>query len=137
MRSLSTTKRLAALKHLLPTCRQRLSSVPSDRIWPGSWSPPTSRPDKPPVPIRPGSSTSSPRSNEMSTEVETKESATPEISPVAPASPARPPRQRPLWRQRRYQVAGTLVAVALVAAFVANNFLARQYTPEGAIRQYL
>jgi hypothetical protein len=43
----------------------------------------------------------------------------------------------PTWRRRRYQVAAALIAVVVIAAFFANNFLVRQYSPEGAVRQYL
>jgi hypothetical protein len=41
------------------------------------------------------------------------------------------------WRRRRYQLAAGLAAIALIAGFVANNFLARQYSPGGAVSQYL
>jgi hypothetical protein len=43
----------------------------------------------------------------------------------------------PTWRRRRYQVAAALIAVVVIAAFFVNNFLVRQYSPEGAVRQYL
>ncbi len=43
----------------------------------------------------------------------------------------------PSWRRRRYQVAAAVIAVVVIAAFFVNNFLVRQYSPEGAVRQYL
>ena len=73
----------------------------------------------------------------MNTEVKAKESASPE-SPATPAVASRAAGvQPPLWHRRRYQIAAGVVAVALIAAFVANNFLARQYSPAGAVSQYL
>lgn len=42
-----------------------------------------------------------------------------------------------VWRQRRFQVAAISVAAILVVAAIANSVLASQYTPEGAVRQYL
>ena len=48
-------------------------------------------------------------------------------------SPAKPK----LWQRRRLQIwAGTLIALVIVAV-LANNFIASQYTPEGALRSYL
>ncbi len=41
------------------------------------------------------------------------------------------------WHRRGYQVAAALVAVVVIAAFFVNSFLAGQYSPEGAVRQYL
>jgi hypothetical protein len=71
----------------------------------------------------------------MSTEVETKaDSETPAVTPVS--SVARP-KEPATWRRRRYQVIGGAVAIALIAAFVANTFLAHQYSPAGAVSQYL
>ena len=69
----------------------------------------------------------------MSTEVETKDAADSEMPALTSVSPA----ARPAWRRRRYQVIAGAVAIALIAAFVANNFLARQYSPAGAVSQYL
>ncbi len=43
----------------------------------------------------------------------------------------------PTWRRRRYQVAAALIVVVVIAAFFVNNYLVRQYSPEGAVRQYL
>ncbi len=47
---------------------------------------------------------------------------------------ARAPRP---WQNRRYQFMSGLVIVIVIAAFVANNIVSRQYSPEGAVRQYL
>ena len=58
----------------------------------------------------------------MSREVETKDAADSEMPALTSVSPA----ARPAWRRRRYQVIAGAVAIALIAAFVANNFLARQ-----------
>jgi hypothetical protein len=73
----------------------------------------------------------------MSAEVQVETIEDPEVpahmlpTPVAPAS------QPPLWRRRRYQITGSVLVIVVVAAFVGNNFLARQYTPEGAVRDYM
>ena len=73
----------------------------------------------------------------MNTEVETVESAATEIPNAAPVAPAPSSSRSPLWRRRRYQLAAGITVVAILSAFIANNLLARQYTPEGAVRQYL
>src|ERR1700674_2152281 len=53
------------------------------------------------------------------------------------ASPATRPAKPKLWQRRRLQIgAGTLIALAIVAV-LANNLIATQYTPEGALRAYL
>lgn len=52
--------------------------------------------------------------------------------------PSRPSRSNVrVWRQRRFQVAAISVGAILVVAALANSVLASQYTPEGAVRQYL
>ena len=73
----------------------------------------------------------------MSIEVETKEpeSLNGQLAPATGLSVASG--RLPIWRRRRYQVPALLAAVAFVAALVGNNLLARQYTPDGAVRQYL
>jgi hypothetical protein len=71
----------------------------------------------------------------MSLEVKTHEPSVIESSPALAVVP--PQAQSALWRRRRYQVSAALVILALIAAFVANNFLSRQYSPEGAANQYL
>ena len=73
----------------------------------------------------------------MSTEVETKQSANHEPAATPSVGARLSTRQPALWHRRRYQIAAGAVAVALIAAFVANNFLARQYSPAGAVTQYL
>jgi hypothetical protein len=73
----------------------------------------------------------------MSTEVETKDSASSEPA-AAPSVSSTLPRLAPApWRQRRYQIIAGALAIALIAAFAANNVLARQYSPAGAVSQYL
>jgi hypothetical protein len=42
-----------------------------------------------------------------------------------------------LWRQRRYQVGATLLAIAVFTAAIGFNLIARQYTADGAVRSYL
>jgi hypothetical protein len=73
----------------------------------------------------------------MSTEVETKDAADSETPAVTSVSSAARPEEPAAWRRRRYQVIAGAVAIALIAAFVGNNFLARQYSPAGAVSQYL
>jgi hypothetical protein len=41
------------------------------------------------------------------------------------------------WRRRSYQITAGLVALAVIAAVVANSLIARQFTADGAVRQYL
>jgi hypothetical protein len=53
------------------------------------------------------------------------------------ASPASTPANSKLSQRRRLQIgAGTLVALVIIGV-LANNFIASQYTPEGALRAYL
>ena len=42
-----------------------------------------------------------------------------------------------IWQRRRLQLTVVAIAVAIVAAAVGDNVLARQYTPEAAVRSYL
>jgi hypothetical protein len=72
----------------------------------------------------------------MSTEVEATDAADSEAPPV-PSVSSMPHPEPAAWRRRRYQVIAGAVAIALIAVFVANNFLARQYSPAGAVSQYL
>lgn len=73
----------------------------------------------------------------MSIEVETKEheSSNGELRPAALSSAGAV--RLPIWRRRRYQLGTLFVAIALAASLIGNNMLARQYTPDGAVRQYL
>lgn len=121
---------IAYLKSALTQCPQRQDLA---RLL----SPPTSRLDRRLVLQRRVSSTTSHRRNEMSIEVETKkpESLNGQVAPATGLSVASG--RLPIWRRRRYQVPALLAAVAFVAALVGNNLLARQYTPDGAVRQYL
>jgi len=73
----------------------------------------------------------------MSVEVETQEPAPLETSPAIAASPAAASGRQPAWRMRRYQLTALFVAIVFVAAVVGNNFFSRQYSPDGAVRQYL
>lgn len=73
----------------------------------------------------------------MSTEVETKESATPETSAAATIQLAIAATRPPLWLRRRFQLTAVVTLIAIIGAVVANNFLASQYTADGAVRQYL
>jgi hypothetical protein len=53
------------------------------------------------------------------------------------ASGASTPAKPKLSQRRRFQIgAGTLVGLAIIGV-LANNFIASQYTPEGALRAYL
>src|SRR5450759_1543897 len=106
------------------------------RTWLGCLSSPICRPVRPRSPPRSATSTELRRA-EMSPEVQSQPTEVTEgpgqISSIPVALNSRPP----LWRRRRYQVSGAVFLVAVIAAFVANNFLAQQYTPEGAVRQYM
>ncbi len=73
----------------------------------------------------------------MSVEVETQEPSSIEAPTDLKASPAAITSRLPAWRQRRYQLTALLVAIAFVAAVAGNNFFSRQYSPDGAVRQYL
>jgi hypothetical protein len=73
----------------------------------------------------------------MSPEVETQDSADSEAPAVRSVSSTLRPNRLAAWRRRRYQVIAGAVAIALIGVFVANNFLARQYSPTGAVSQYL
>ena len=73
----------------------------------------------------------------MSVEVETQEPESIETPSATPASRAAVSVRPPAWRMRRYQLTALFVAIAFVAAVVGNNFFARQYSPDGAVRQYL
>jgi hypothetical protein len=76
----------------------------------------------------------------MDTKIQSANSSLPAAVVEAPIeqpyevkSPAKPK----LWQRRRLQIgAGTLIALVIVAV-LANNFIASQYTPEGALRAYL
>src|SRR5258708_4910655 len=80
----------------------------------------------------------------MGTKIQTDTSSTPAAVVEAPleqtvevASPATARAKPKLWQRRRLQFGvGALVALVIVAA-LANNFVASQYTPEGAVRAYL
>ena len=72
----------------------------------------------------------------MSIEVKTEETLPASVSsPDAIAMPTRAT-IRP-WRRRRYQLSALFLGVLVVATLAGNNFLTRQYSPDGAVRQYL
>jgi len=73
----------------------------------------------------------------MSVEIKIQEPASPNGELVHTAGAPAGPVRLPIVRQRRYQLIALLSVIALVAALVANNLLSRQYTAEGAVRQYL
>jgi hypothetical protein len=80
----------------------------------------------------------------MTTEISEVEKSSPNGSAAAHTSVAEAPQpSRPsrlnvrVWRQRRFQVVAISVAAILLVAALANSVLASQYTPEGAVRQYL
>jgi hypothetical protein len=41
------------------------------------------------------------------------------------------------WRRRGYQITAGLIALAVIASVIANALIARQFTADGAVRQYL
>ena len=73
----------------------------------------------------------------MSTEVQSQPTEFTEGPDQISSMPVTMKSKPPLWRRRRYQVSGAVVLVAVIGAFVANNFFAQQYTPEGAVHQYM
>jgi hypothetical protein len=81
----------------------------------------------------------------MSTDVQdpktpASEDSIPQAASTAavPVTPALPAIARPrLWQQRRNVIAAAIVVAAVVGAALGNNVLAHQYTPDGAVRQYL
>jgi hypothetical protein len=80
----------------------------------------------------------------MGTKIRSADNSASEAAVEAPieqtqevASPATRPAKPKLWQRRRLQIgAGTLIALVIVAV-LANNIIASQYTPEGALRAYL
>ncbi|MHB8614117.1 MAG: hypothetical protein ACYDAL_17095 [Candidatus Dormibacteraceae bacterium] len=73
----------------------------------------------------------------MSAEVQVETTEDPEVPARTLPTPVATKPRPPLWRRRRYQISGSVLVIAVVAAFVGNNFLARQYTPDGAVREYM
>ena len=78
----------------------------------------------------------------MTTETQTTPATTPASLNGATLTSGSTPAEstvagRPLWRRRRYQVGATLLAIAIFLAAIGVNLLARQYTPDGAVRSYL
>jgi hypothetical protein len=72
----------------------------------------------------------------MSIEVKTEESVPAAIAPLDKIAVPAHAEIRP-WRRRSYQISALLLGVLVVAALAGNNVLARQYSPDGAVRQYL
>src|SRR5712692_2768311 len=57
---------------------------------------------------------------------------------AVPEAPALPATVRPkLWQQRRSVMTAAILVLAVVGAGLGNNILARQYTPDSAVRQFL
>lgn len=73
----------------------------------------------------------------MSTAIKPGQPSIPAVETEAANSPAPSVALRRPWQQRRYRLAAGALLIAVVVAAVANNLLARQYTAEGAVRQYL
>ena len=73
----------------------------------------------------------------MSIEVDTTSEAASGPAPALEVVQPNPTTRLPRWRQRRFQIAAGLAVVALIAGFLGNNLIARQYTPDGVVRQYL
>lgn len=71
--------------------------------------------------------------------IDTETIATPVADPtLSPSASNGSPHKGPeLWRRRRNRVIAGLVALAIVGALIANSFIARQFTADGAVRQYL
>ncbi|HEX3629051.1 MAG TPA: hypothetical protein VHW91_01155, partial [Candidatus Dormibacteraeota bacterium] len=80
----------------------------------------------------------------MSTEIKAPETSIPQAPAAPPAEleaperAASPTMNKPrLWHQRRVQLGAAAVVALLLIGIVGNNLIARQYTPEGAVRQFL
>src|SRR5260370_11344530 len=81
----------------------------------------------------------------MSTDIQDPQTPAPEDSmpqgpsrAAVPVAPALPAITRPrLSQQRRYVITVAILLAAVAGAGLGNNILARQYTPDGAVRQYL
>src|SRR5713226_4067250 len=78
----------------------------------------------------------------MSTEVQITEPHSPNGSSPPPngigtAHTAGPVVKPKLWQRRRVRIATAAGVMVFIAALVANNIIARQYSPDGAVRQYL
>jgi hypothetical protein len=72
----------------------------------------------------------------MSIEVKTEETLPASVEPRYAIALPTHASIRP-WRRRRYQISSLLLGVLVVATLAGNNVLARQYSPDGAVRQYL
>jgi hypothetical protein len=72
----------------------------------------------------------------MSTAVKPDQPAIPAVETEASTSPASTVPPRP-WQQSRYRLAAGALLLVVVVAALANNIIARQYTADGAVRQYL
>ena len=80
----------------------------------------------------------------MSTEIKAPETSMP-LAPAAPAADLEAPEPAVLrttnkpqpWNQRRVQLGAAALVALLLIGIVGNNLIARQYTPEGAVRQFL
>lgn len=78
----------------------------------------------------------------MSTEVQSANSSAPEAPAavplvtveLAPAAVTEKPRS---WQRRGYKIGAAALVALVIVAVVANNLIARKYTPEGATRAYL
>lgn len=73
----------------------------------------------------------------MTTDTDTIASPAADIRPAPVASNGSISRKAARWPKRRYQVGGGLIALAILAGVIANAFVGRQFTADGAVRQYL
>jgi hypothetical protein len=71
----------------------------------------------------------------MSLEVQAEPVEIPE--PTQPVLAINSAAKAQLWRRRRFQVGGAALLILLIAGVATNNFLSQQYSPAGAVRQYL
>jgi len=73
----------------------------------------------------------------MTTDTDTIASPTADTRPAPASSNGTVTRKAARWPRRRYQITGGLLALAILVGVIANAFIGRQFTADGAVRQYL
>jgi hypothetical protein len=73
----------------------------------------------------------------MTTDTDTIASSTVDTVLAPAASNGTISRKASRWPRRRYQIGAGLLALAILVGVIANAFIGRQFTADGAVRQYL